>query len=138
MFDTLTYANKLKEAGFTERQAQAQAEALVAVVDSNLATKTDIEMLRRATKTDIEMLRHDTKADIEMLRHDTKADIEMLHHALSADIEMLRHDTKTDIEMLRHDLRADIAETKAEIIKWCVGSVFASVGLFAALVKLMD
>jgi hypothetical protein len=105
MFDTLTYANKLREAGFTERQAQAQAEALVAVVDSNLATKTDIEMLRRATKTDI---------------------------------EMLRHDTKTDIEMLRHDLRADIAETKAEIIKWCVGSVFASVGLFAALVKLMD
>ena len=83
MFDTLTYANKLKEAGFTERQAQAQAEALVAVVDSNLATKTDIEMLR-------------------------------------------------------HDLRADIAETRAEIIKWCVGAVFASVGLFAALVKLMD
>lgn len=116
MFDTLTYANKLKEAGFTERQAQAQAEALVAVVDSNLATKTDIEMLRLATKTDIEMLRHDTKTDIETLRHDTKI----------------------DIETLRHDIRADIAETRAEIIKWCVGSVFASVGLFAALVKLMN
>jgi hypothetical protein len=45
MFDTLTYANKLKEAGFTERQAQAQAEALVAVVDSNLATKHDLKEL---------------------------------------------------------------------------------------------
>ena len=33
------------------------------------------------------------------------------------------------------DLR--LAETKAEIVKWCVGSVFASVGLFAAWVKLM-
>ena len=45
MLDTLTYANKLKEAGFTERQAQAQAEALVAVVDSNLATKHDLKEL---------------------------------------------------------------------------------------------
>ena len=45
MFDTLTYANKLKEAGFTERQAQVQAEALVAVVDSNLATKHDLKEL---------------------------------------------------------------------------------------------
>ena len=50
MFDTLTYANKLKEAGFTERQAQAQAEALVAVVDSNLATKQDLELLRNDLK----------------------------------------------------------------------------------------
>lgn len=50
MFDTLTYANKLKEAGFTERQAQAQAEALVAVVDSNLATKHDLELIRHDLK----------------------------------------------------------------------------------------
>ncbi len=46
-FDTLTYAKKLREAGFTEQQAEAQAEALKAVVDENLATKQDIESLRR-------------------------------------------------------------------------------------------
>ncbi len=46
-FDTLTYAKKLKEAGFSERQAEAQAEALHAVVAENLATKHDIELLRR-------------------------------------------------------------------------------------------
>jgi hypothetical protein len=50
MFDTLTYANKLKEAGFTEKQAGAQAEALASVVDSNLATKLDIELVRRDLK----------------------------------------------------------------------------------------
>ena len=42
-FDTLTYSKKLREAGFSERQA----EALRAVVDENLATKHDIELLRR-------------------------------------------------------------------------------------------
>lgn len=44
-FDTLAYAKKLKEAGFTETQAEAQAEALRAVVDSNLATKQDLKEL---------------------------------------------------------------------------------------------
>ena len=56
-FDTLTYARKLKEAGFTEQQAEAQAEALMAVVETNLATKHDIELLRK----DMELLRRDMK-----------------------------------------------------------------------------
>ena len=66
-FDTLEYAKTLKEAGFTERQAEAQAHALAGVVDKNLATKSDIEMLRLATKSDIETLRLATKNDIETL-----------------------------------------------------------------------
>ena len=49
-FDTLTYARKLKEAGFSERQAEAQAAALMAVIETNLATKHDIELLRRDMK----------------------------------------------------------------------------------------
>lgn len=49
-FDTLTYAKKLKAAGFTESQAEAQAEALRAVVDENLATKADIALLKRDIK----------------------------------------------------------------------------------------
>jgi BMFP domain-containing protein YqiC len=35
------------------------------------------------------------------------------------------------------EVEIKIAETKADIIKWNVGSVFASVGLFAAMVKLI-
>lgn len=49
-FDTLAYAKKLREAGFTEGQAEAQAEALRAVVDENLATKADIAELKRDLK----------------------------------------------------------------------------------------
>jgi hypothetical protein len=100
MFDTLTYANKLKEAGFTERQAQAQAEALVAVVDSNIAAKQDIELIRRDMK-----------------------ELETAH--------------KRDLKEPELKLEARIAETKAGVIQWCAGSVFASVGLYAALVKLI-
>jgi hypothetical protein len=44
-FDTLAYSRKLKQAGFTEQQAEAQAEALAAIVGEKLATKHDLREL---------------------------------------------------------------------------------------------
>ncbi len=44
-FDTLTYAKKLEEAGFTPQQAEVQAFALADIVDERLATKEDIRRL---------------------------------------------------------------------------------------------
>ena len=46
-FDTLMYAKKLKEAGFTEQQAEVQAEAMKEIIDNQLATKNDILDLKR-------------------------------------------------------------------------------------------
>ena len=54
-FDTLAYTKKLKAVGFTEEQAEAQAETLSEIIDSNLATKHDIESLRK----DIELLKNE-------------------------------------------------------------------------------
>lgn len=45
VFDTLQYAKRLKEAGFTEQQAEVQAEALAEIVDDKLATKQDLKEL---------------------------------------------------------------------------------------------
>ncbi len=60
-FDTLYYAKKLREAGFTEQQAEAQAEALRAVVDENLATKRDLKELEVALRHEMELLRQEIK-----------------------------------------------------------------------------
>lgn len=43
IFDTLAYAKKLKEAGFSERQAEIQAEALAEIVSDHLVTKEDLQ-----------------------------------------------------------------------------------------------
>ncbi len=64
MFDTLTYANKLKAAGFTEQQAKAQVEVLVAIVNEDLATKKDLELLRK----DLELLRLEFKGQFTLLK----------------------------------------------------------------------
>ena len=50
-FDTLKFVEKLKAAGVPEAQAKAEAEALVSAfseaMDSQLATKSDINRLER-------------------------------------------------------------------------------------------
>lgn len=66
MFDTLAYAKKLKSAGFTEEQAEIQAEALSEIIDEKLATKQDVRDLKR----DILDLRRDMKEMEIRLKHD--------------------------------------------------------------------
>lgn len=44
-FDTLAYANKLKQAGVPNRQAEVQAEAMAELVEERLATKRDLSEL---------------------------------------------------------------------------------------------
>ena len=42
MLDTLAYARRLKQAGVPDAQAEAQAEALAAALDEQIATKRDL------------------------------------------------------------------------------------------------
>ena len=55
-FDTLAYAKKLKVVGFTEEQAEVQAEALAEMVNETLATKKDLKELEVTLKRDIKEL----------------------------------------------------------------------------------
>ena len=43
--DTLAYAKRLREAGFTEEQAEGQAHALAAAMTDSIATKQDLREL---------------------------------------------------------------------------------------------
>jgi len=62
-FDTHAAVKKLREAGFTEQQAEAQTTLLVEVISGELATKRDIETLR----LDIENVRAELKRDLKEL-----------------------------------------------------------------------
>ncbi len=69
-FDTLAYAKKLKKVGFTEEQAEVQAEALAQIIDERLATKKDIVELKRDIKELENSLRRDMKEMELRLKHD--------------------------------------------------------------------
>ena len=121
-FDTLTYAKKLQEAGFTSQQAEAQAEALRGIVDENLATKHDLKETESALRRDMkEMetgLRHDMKEMEAGLRHDMKE----METGLRHDMQMIR----SDMQMMRRD-----------IIIWLGGLIIVATTALGLFMKLL-
>ena len=65
-FDTHTFVKHLTRAGMDEQQAEALVECQVQLINDNLATKQDMEEVKR----DIEALRLETKKDIAALKTD--------------------------------------------------------------------
>jgi hypothetical protein len=70
-FDTHAYVKKLTKAGFTEEQAEIQAQTLTEFLEGQLATKQDTNALKR----DIEELRIATTRDLEALELRLKHDL---------------------------------------------------------------
>ncbi len=62
-FDTHRFVKHLTESGFTEQQAEALAEEQTDLLNGNLATKTDIALV----KADIALV----KADIVQAKYET-------------------------------------------------------------------
>lgn len=136
-FNTLKFARALREkAKLSPEQAEGFADALVDVLDGNLATKGDI----RDVQADIQVVR----GDIEALKIQTRADIEALRLTTQADSENLRVSTKTDIKALSLEMKADIettrgaiASAKVEMVRWIFGAIgFQTVALLGAIVTL--
>ena len=66
-FDTLAYAKKLRNAGFTEKQAEVAAEAQRETIEVVIAELETRHLNDMATKLDIEIIRKEiaeTKAEL--------------------------------------------------------------------------
>lgn len=64
VFDTLAYAKKLKEAGFSEQQAEVLAESQAEIIEGNLATKQDLKELEAHIKAHLIEKLSEHKTDI--------------------------------------------------------------------------
>ena len=98
-FDTHRFVKNLMANGFTEKQAEVLASQQIALLNSNLATKADIQSVNKR----IEALRSDTERYIEKLRSDTERYIEKLRSNTERYIAELRSDTERYIAKLRSD-----------------------------------
>ncbi len=114
-FDTLAYAKKLKTAGFSEQQAEVQAEALVALVEERLATKKDVADLKR----DMAMIEANLKRDIAAIDANLRRDMTSMEANLRRDMK--------ELELrLTHSLTLRLG-----------GMLVTGVAVVAALVKLL-
>ncbi|MCD6039755.1 MAG: hypothetical protein K0S27_1155 [Gammaproteobacteria bacterium] len=64
-FDTLAYANKLKQSGVPDKQAEAQSEALAEIFDYQTATKKDLQEVEG--KLNVKIHEVETKLSVKIL-----------------------------------------------------------------------
>ena len=118
-FSTLQYAKKLIQAGFTENQAEIQVEAMTDLLDTNVASREDIQLL----KQDVKQVRQDLKQDINQVQQELKQDINQVEQTLKQDISLTRHEIK---------------ELESRMMIRLTGIMILVVGLFSNLPKILS
>lgn len=146
-FDKLAHVDRLRSGGVDENQARVHAEVLDIALGETVATKTDIEAVRRdierleaaveAMRRDIERMEAALRADIDRLESSVRADIERLEAANKADKERPEAANKAEMGLLRAEVRAEIGSLKMEMARWIIGAVLALGGFFVAVEKLL-
>ncbi len=69
-FDTHRFVKNLTESGFTEKQAEALAKEQVQLLNSNLATKVDLQAVKAELEAKIEAFKAALEAKIEAAKFD--------------------------------------------------------------------
>ncbi|UMR98453.1 CCDC90 family protein [Escherichia coli] len=70
-FDTLKFVEKLEAAGVPAAQARAISDAVRDSHESmDVATKRDLDDLKKTLSSDMELLRKELRSDMELLRKD--------------------------------------------------------------------
>ena len=111
-----------------EGLAEVLAEEHMGPWIRNVATKTDVAMIRK----DLEDAQANIRRDVA-----TKADVAMIRKDSENTQAMIRKDLEDARAMIRADVEKRIAELRADLIKWMFGAVMAQVALVVALIKLL-
>ncbi|MCI0734116.1 MAG: CCDC90 family protein [Methylococcaceae bacterium] len=139
-FDTLKFAKRLKEAGFTEQQAEALAAAEAEFVEENLATKRDMKELEVSLKQDIAEVKRDMKELEVSLKHDiaeVKRDMKELDVSLKRDMKELEVALKRDIKELETNLARGMKDLEYRMTIKLGAMLVLAVGAMATLVKIL-
>jgi chromosome segregation ATPase len=139
-FDTLKLARKLEAAGFPAKQAADTSQALAEALTEEVASKSDISLLRSTVESQIAALRADIDAKITALRADIDAKITALRADIDAKISAFRAEMDAHVSALRAEIeavRADMEKLEMRLTIKLGGMMVVAVGVVAALVKLL-
>ena len=129
--DTLKVAKRLREAGFTEPQAEAVISAVQEGTEgAELATKPDITGLGGELRAEIANLRTELRAEIANLRTELKAEIADLR----AELRQVELRLEAKIEAMKSDI---LTRVFGLILGTLVVNIVAIVGAMFAVAKLV-
>jgi hypothetical protein len=141
-FDTLEYARRLKQAGFSDAQAEGQTQALVAAMSEGLATRQDVA----AVSHEVAQLRQEVGDLGQQLRQEVGDLGQQLHQEIGALGQQLRQeigalDRQMHLDMgslearLTSSWRQDLAVAETRMTLRLGGIMVAGIAVVSALVK---
>jgi len=131
-FDTLRMVKRLREAGFSDVQAEAVTDMMRETREmdlSNLATKHDVA----SVKQDLAAVKQELKQDIDAV----KQEIAAVRQDLKQEIAGVRQELKQDIAAAELRFKAYAESIKSELLKWLFPLMFGQVAATVALIKLL-
>ncbi len=112
-FDAIKYIGELREAGVPEKQAEVHLRILHEVIESNLATKRDIQEVKRDIK--------ELEQRMELKINEVKRDIQ---------------EVRREIQELRNEVKRDIKELEQRMTIKLGALVVVTIGILVALSNL--
>lgn len=109
-FDKLAYVDRLRAAGFNESQARAMADGLDQALREEVATKSDIVLLKG-----------DIAGDIASVRGEVSA--------VRGELLVV----KSDLLVLKSEVLAAMKADKIDLLKWVVMLIVGQTAVFTAL-----
>ncbi|MGH7963078.1 MAG: coiled-coil domain-containing protein [Candidatus Binatia bacterium] len=96
-FNTLAFAKKLQEGGFTPQQAEVLAYAQAELLEQNLATKLDLKEVEANLRRDMKELETNLRRDMKEIEANLRREIKELERTMKEIEAGLRRDMK-DLE----------------------------------------
>ena len=126
VFDTLTPAKRLEEAGPTAAQAQGAAVAIADTFREDLATRQDLTISETAIRRDLEASETALRRDLQESVTELRRDLRESETRLRAELQSFRTEFKADLRDLEHRMTIRLGTMLA-------GSIL----LVGAMVKLL-
>jgi hypothetical protein len=109
--DTLRYAKRLRAAGFTEAQAEVQAEALAEAVHDSFLTKDDLASAVEKLNSEIRDVQSGLRKEIQ--------------------------DMQIELKGSEARMRIEIRDLHTNLLRWLIPLIIGQTAVVAALVKLL-
>jgi hypothetical protein len=144
LIDTLAYARRLREAGFTDEQAEGQAEALAAAMTDTLATKQDVRELATRIDSlekhlDTRFVEFEKRVAIRLDERDRRIDSRFDEHDRRVDSRFDEQARSTASRFAEQDayFKEQLADLERRMTMRLGGIMVAGIGVMSALVKVL-
>jgi hypothetical protein len=117
--DTLGYAKRLRDAGVSQDQAEAHAEAARDFIMAELVTKTDLQ-------TNLQVIKSELQTNLQVLKTD-----------LEAKLQVVKTDLEAKLQVVKTELKGDLQAMETKLTVRLGGLMAAGIVVVATIVKML-